>query len=135
MDDAFVGQLMSSPVLTIEPETTAASAAAAMTAEGIKSVVVIDEDCQPVGILTSTDFVTMAAEERSPTETTVADYMTEDIVTTDAGTSIRAVAAEMHDREISHMPVVDDGGQVTGIVTATDLTGYLSGLGEIAGTV
>ena len=133
MDDAFVGQLMSSPVLTIEPDTTAAAAGEAMLEGEIKSVVVIDADCYAEGILTSTDFVAMAADERDPTETTVGDYMTTDIVTTDAGASIAEVARAMDEHDISHVPVVDAHDQVDGMITATDLTAYLSGFGELAG--
>jgi CBS domain-containing protein len=132
MEDVFVGQLMSAPVLTIDAETTVAAAGRAMTEEGIKSVVVIDEDCHAEGILTSTDFVRIAGEERDPTETSVAAYMTTDILTTTAGAAIRDVARLMRDEEISHLPVVDEDDQVVGMLSATDLTAYLSGLAEIA---
>lgn len=131
MEDAFVGQFMSEPVLTIAPETTLASAGRAMREEGIKSVVVVDDDCHAEGILTSTDFVAMAAEERDPTATTVSELMTTDIVTTDAGTSLRAAAERMREADVSHLPVVDEDGQVTGMVTATDLTAYVSGVADI----
>ena len=132
MDDVFVAQLMSSPVLTIEPDTTVASAGQAMMDENIKSVVVIDDDCHPEGILTSTDFVQIAAAERSPTETTVEEYMTTDILTTTAGAPIRDVAELMAEHGVSHVPVVDEDDQVTGIVTATDLTVYVSGVADLA---
>lgn len=131
MEDAFVGQFMSSPVLTIDPETTVADAGRAMTEEGIKSVVVIDDSCHPEGIITSTDFVRVAAEERDPSETTVAAYMTTDIVTTTAGASIRDVAETMRTHDVSHLPVVDEDSQVTGMVSGTDLTAYLSGVADI----
>lgn len=132
MEDVFVGQLMSAPVLTIDSETTVASAGRAMTAEGIKSVVIIDEDCHAEGILTSTDFVRIAAEERDPAETTVGEFMTADILTTTAGEGLRGAARVMLDNDVSHLPVVDDDDQVMGMISATDLTAYLSGLADIA---
>lgn len=131
MDDAFVGQFMSSPVLTIDADTDIADAGRAMTAEGIKSIVVVDEDCHPEGILTSTDFVAIAGQSRDPTEVTVAEYMTREIVTTDAGTAVRDVAETMREHDVSHLPVVDDEGKVVGMLTATDLTAYLSGVADI----
>lgn len=131
MNDAFVGQLMSAPVLTIDPETTVADAGWAMTEEGIRSVVVIDDDCHPAGILTSTDFVTIAGDERDPTETLVDEYMVRDIVTTTAGTSIREVAETMRQNDVSHLPVVDEDDEAIGMLSATDLTAYLSGVVDI----
>jgi len=61
---------------------TLADAARTMAGEGIKSIVVSDEDGRPEGILTSTDFVRMAAADRSPSAVTVDEYVTSETVTT-----------------------------------------------------
>lgn len=50
-----VADVMTAPVLTLDAATPLDDAAGAMVEAGIKSLVVIDEDCRPVGILTSTD--------------------------------------------------------------------------------
>lgn len=127
MDDIFVGSLMTSPVTTVRAETPAKEAAAQMIDEGISSVVVVDDDDQLVGILTSTDFVAIAAAPESAASFSVADHMTSDVVTTTAGASIEDVADLLIGHSIHHVPVVDDAEGVVGMVTTTDLTAYLAG--------
>jgi CBS domain-containing protein len=127
MDDIFVASLMTSPVTTVPADTPAKDAAELMLEEGISSVVVVDGDNQLVGILTSTDFVAIAAADDSAAAFSVADYMTTEVVTTTAGASIETVAALLIEHGIHHVPVVDDSAGVVGMVTTTDLTAYLAG--------
>ena len=98
-----------------------------MLEEGISSVVVVDEDNQLAGILTSTDFVAIAAAAESTATFSVADHMTTDVVTSTAGASIGAVADLLIEHGIHHVPVVDETAGVVGMVTTTDLTAYLAG--------
>ncbi|PSP54938.1 histidine kinase [Halobacteriales archaeon QS_1_67_19] len=126
MDDIFVGRLMSSPVETVSPDTEVHLAADRMLEEGIGSVVVTDADGELVGILTATDFVKIAAEQRWAADATVETYMSTDVVTTDANESVRDVADLMMAREFHHVPVVDDEEGVVGMITTTDVTAYLS---------
>lgn len=126
MSDATVADYMTSPVLTVTADELTLDVAAAMDDQSIKSVVIVDEACQPEGILTSTDYLRLTADGVDPTETTVAEHMTTDIVTTSPGTALSAVASQMRAHDISHVPVVDDETTVTGILSATDLTSYLA---------
>ena len=127
MEDIFVGRLMSSPVETVSPDTTAHVAAETMLDEGIGSVIVTDDDGQLQGILTATDFVHVAAEQRWATDATVETYMTTDVTTTDANAEVQDIADLMITEEFHHVPVVDDEEGVVGIITTTDLTAYVSG--------
>jgi CBS domain-containing protein len=126
--DTEVGHLMTSPVLTVDPETPVDEIADAMLEEGIKSIVAIDDACRPIGILTSTDFVRIVAEGTPKSTTTVGDHMTEDIATTTEDVAIPEIAGRMVEYDISHFPVIDDAGEVIGIISATDLTTYISGM-------
>jgi CBS domain-containing protein len=92
----------------------------------IGSVAVVDHRNQLEGILTSTDFVTIVAESEPKAETTVARYMTEQVVTTEANESIRDAADKMITYDIRHLPVVDDEEGVIGMLSSTDLAAYLS---------
>jgi len=127
MDDILVGSLMTSPVTTVSAATPAKDAAVLMLEEGISSAVVVDADNHLEGILTSTDFVAIAAADASADAFSVADYMTTDVVTTTVHESIEGVADLLIDHGIHHVPVVDDSEGVVGMVTTTDLTAYLSG--------
>lgn len=127
MDDIFVARLMTSDLHTVAPDTLVEDAARVMLGNGIGSVVVVDDDRQLQGILTSTDFVRIVAERKPKDETAVSAYMTEDVVTAGAQDSIRDAADAMMEHGFHHLPVVDEG-EVIGILTTTDLTGYLSHL-------
>lgn len=125
MEDIFVGRLMSSPVESVSPETPIEQAARTMLDRDIGSLVVVD-DTGLVGILTTTDYVHVAADSTQTATATVADYMSTDIVTATANDSISEVAETMVDNGFHHLPVVDDEAGVIGMLTTTDLTAYLS---------
>lgn len=128
MSDVDVRKLMTAPVLTVDPESPVEEVADAMLEQRIRSIVAVDDDCQPIGILTSTDFVDIVAKGTPKDTTTVGDHMTTEIVTTAPERPIPEIAREMVDRGISHFPVVDDDGEVIGIISATDLTDYVAGM-------
>ena len=52
---------------------------------------------------------------------TIADIMTKDVVTVTRDTNLRELAGIFETRRFGSLPVVDDAGKLTGIVTASDL--------------
>lgn len=124
--DTPVTEVMTTPVLTVDGDETPASVASAMLENGIKSVVVIDDACHPVGILTSTDYVRMTADGVNPHNTRVREFMTRTIVTATTDETVPTVADRMRANAINHLPIVDNDETVVGIVSATDLTNYLA---------
>ena len=52
---------------------------------------------------------------------TAADVMTKDVITVKKGTTIREIAELFAGRRVSSFPVVEDNGDLIGIVTETDL--------------
>jgi len=127
MTDIFVGRLMSSPVESVHPDTPVQAAATTLLDRDIGSVVVV-EDGELRGILTTTDFVQITADGDSAAGSTVSDYMTTDVVTVTANATIMTVADIMVEHGFHHVPVVDDETGVIGMVTTADLTAYLSHL-------
>jgi len=125
MDDVFVGSLMSSPVHTVDVETSLQAAGQMMLEHGIGSVVVVDDDARLEGILTATDFVRAVAEGELDPDATITAAMSTEVVTTTANESVQSVADTMIEHGFHHVPVVDDG-TVIGVITTTDLTAYLS---------
>ncbi|WP_415381536.1 CBS domain-containing protein [Halosimplex sp. TS25] len=126
MDDIFVARLMSSGIQSVGPETLVEDAAEQMLSRDIGSLVVVDDDNQLLGILTTTDFVDIVAKSKPKAQTTVERYMTTDVVTTTAQASIVDVADLMIEHGIHHVPVIDDEEGVIGMISTTDLTGYIS---------
>ncbi|NHN43132.1 CBS domain-containing protein [Halorubellus sp. JP-L1] len=126
MDDVFVAQLMTSDPETVAQDTLVEDAANTMLDRGIGSVLVVDDDDRLRGILTTTDFVKIVAERKPKDETPVSEYMSTEVLTTNAQEPIEEVANRMLEAGIHHMPVVDDDGTPMGIVTTTDLAAYVS---------
>ena len=126
MEDIFVARVMSTSLQTVSTDTLVEDAADLMLDEEISSVLVVDDDNQLEGILTSTDFVDIVAKSSPKAETTVERYMSTDLVTATAQESIRDVADTMIENGVKHVPVVDETEGTIGIVTTTDLASYLS---------
>jgi CBS domain-containing protein len=124
--DTLVERLMTDPTITVSREETAAAVARRMLEADVKSVVVVDEERRPEGILTSTDYLEMTAEGVNPHETTVAAFLTTDVVTATPDEEVGTVAGRMLSKGISHLPVVDADGRLAGIITTTDLTEHLA---------
>jgi signal-transduction protein with cAMP-binding, CBS, and nucleotidyltransferase domain len=125
MPDAYVDDLMSEPVETVERDVTLQSAARTLLERNVGALVVVAESGAAVGLVTATDFVRLASDGVASGDVAVAEYMRTDLVTTTRGALASAVAREMVDRRIHHVPVLEDDEPV-GMLTTTDLTAYLA---------
>ncbi|MFB6254646.1 MAG: CBS domain-containing protein [Halobacteriaceae archaeon] len=126
VEDISVARLMTTSLETVSPDTLVEDAAHQMLEQNIGSLMVVDEENHLEGILTTTDFVRIVAERKPKDDTPVAEYMTTDVITAMAQDNIEDVANIMVENGIHHMPVVDKEEGVIGIITTTDLTGYVS---------
>jgi CBS domain-containing protein len=126
MDDIFVARVMSTELQTVTPETLVEDAGQMMLDREVGSVIVVNEENQLEGILTTTDFVNIVAESHPKAETSVARYMTTDVVTASAQDGIRDAADVMVEHSFHHLPVVDGDEGVIGMITTADLAVYLS---------
>jgi CBS domain-containing protein len=126
MDDIYVARVMASDLATVTPDALVEDTARLMLDRGIGSVVVVDEDNDLEGILTTTDFVRIVAEREPKDRTPVSAYMTADVLTVGAQVPIEDAADLMIENGVHHLPVVDETAGVIGMVTTTDLTAYLS---------
>ncbi|WP_416841521.1 CBS domain-containing protein [Haloferax sp. DFSO52] len=131
MEDIFVARLMSTDLVTVTADTLVEDAAQLILDNNISSLIVVDDENNLEGILTTTDFVTIVAKSQPKAETTVERYMTTDVMTADAQDPIADVAEAMTSHGFHHMPVVDDEEGVIGIITTSDLAAYVSQVGRI----
>lgn len=130
MDDIFVGRLMSSDLVTVQPGTSVQDAAELLMDKKIGSLVVVDDSGHLEGILTSTDFVRIVAENQPKDRSSVSEYMTSEVVTTSVQDSIQEAADYLITYDIHHLPVVDEEDHVIGMLSTTDLTAYISAVEE-----
>ena len=125
MTDVPVERLMSTDLVTIAPGAAAADAARRMLETGVSSIVVVDDDGRLAGLITATDFVSLVRRNDPDDETPVEAFMTTDVVTVSADDSVEELA-EPTDRGYTHLPVIAGDGELVGMLSATDLTSYLS---------
>ncbi|CCC39455.1 CBS domain-containing protein [Haloquadratum walsbyi] len=126
MTELRVKDVMTTPMLTLEAETSVSEAADAMRKATIKSVVVVSDGCQPAGIFTSTDALSVIADGVPTDETTVKEYMTTGVETVSPDVALAAAAEQMHEGGYSHLPVADADGDGVGILTKTDIAEVIS---------
>lgn len=119
-----IGEVMTSPVETIEPGESARSVATILAENEFGSLVVC-EGGAPVGIVTYSDVTKLVSEGRDPDSTAVESFMSTPIVTIHEDESIDEAAKALRANSIKRLPVVDGDGDVVGIVTTTDLSNYI----------
>ncbi len=125
-----VADIMSRDIHMASPKLTIREAAKIMSSKGIGSLIIVDEDCKPLGIFTDRDVVRAVADKVDLDKTPVEQYMTKSIITVKADTPVHVAAQLMREKRIRHLPVVDDQGRLQGIVTVRDLSWALARLME-----
>ncbi|WP_138006804.1 CBS domain-containing protein [Halalkalirubrum salinum] len=116
-----VRDVMSSPLVTIEPDATVRQAAQVMRDKEISALVVTTTTRS---IITSTDVLHSVADGDDPNEVLVADVMTESVETVTPDLFMEEVSAMMTTYGIKHLPVVDD--DYVGMISSTDVAAQLS---------
>ncbi|GJM15886.1 MAG: hypothetical protein DHS20C13_12130 [Thermodesulfobacteriota bacterium] len=113
--------MLNRDVITIVPTAAISEAAYLMMREDIGSLIVVDDQMFPIGIVTDRDLVVSAiAEGKDPEEAIVEEVMTKDVVYVEEDTNILDILSTMSEYSIRRMPVTKDG-RLTGIVSVDDL--------------
>jgi CBS domain-containing protein len=121
-----VDEIMSSPIVALKPIDTVAHARNLMLRYKMKHLVVIDRG-KAVGMLSMSDIAEYlgkgsAAWRRRPVDNIpVARLMRKGALTVSVGTDLKKAAALMLKRNVGSL-VVQDGENIVGMVTKTDLT-------------
>jgi CBS domain-containing protein len=146
-----VRDVMSTNVVTLRPDQGVAEAADILAADKIGAAPVVDADGKLVGLLQDEDLILTEANVHVPTAisflgadfvlpsalhrfedelkkaagSTVGDVMTTEFARADPDDSLEALATTMHDRDVTHVPVVE-GDALVGIVARGDLIRHLA---------
>jgi CBS domain-containing protein len=111
-----LAEIMRPEPIVVAPEDTLGEVAERMTAVNVGAVIVKDFG-RMIGILTERDMLKAMAARVHTSEARVRQWMTEDPVTASADADCEEAAQVMLEHGFRHLPVVDDGGHVTGIVS------------------
>lgn len=114
-------------VLTAPPDQSVGNLATVMKEENVGSVVIVDDDDSPVGIVTDRDLVLNVLEPREdPSQVTAGDVMADALVTVDPDRGVFDAIEIMHEHSVRRLPIVDSAGAMAGIVTLDDLVRLLA---------
>ncbi len=115
-----VGEIMVREVVTTTPEENVAGAIKKLVAADVGTLVVI-ENSKPVGIITRGDILRAIANNLDLNKTKIADIMTSPVITAKPDIDIEDIARIMRDNRVKRIPIVDDNGNLVGIVSETDI--------------
>lgn len=118
------GELMSSPIDTVEADSSLKAAAELLIEKDINRLMVV-ENGKPIGIISISDFVSSIAKMEKPLRETVADVMSDAILVCRDKTPITSAARTMTQAGWRSVLVVDDRGTPMGVVSGKDLLPFV----------
>ena len=122
-----LSEIMSSPVETCPPSSSARSVARQMAEKNIGSVLVVDKKPVPIGIVTERDLIerVLSPDNIDYNRITAAEIMTPHPHFVAPETYMYEAMTYITAHRLKHLPVVDNG-HLVGIVTMRDLMRYRS---------
>lgn len=117
-----VGRVCTRSVYLTSPEESVCSAAYRMREEDVGSLVVVDQQGDPVGIVTDRDLVVRClALDYNPEETRIESVMTTPVHTVAEATPIEDALEHMSGKGARRMVVTDEKGKTAGILALDDV--------------
>lgn len=116
----IVRDIMNSPVISASPQDSVHEVAKKMKSENIGSIIIMDKDDKPVGLVTDYDIVTQAvAKDVKPSAIKVGDVM-RDLHTIESQEGITEAARLLRKHGIKRLGVVYKN-RLVGIISASDV--------------
>jgi CBS domain-containing protein len=117
-----IADSMSTEPITCSPTATVQQAARLMTEHSVGSVIVVDDEHRPIGIVTDRDLALRVVGSGRDSSIEVAQVMTADPVTIAPNVHVTDAAAHLATRGCRRLPVVDiETGRLVGVVSLDDL--------------
>lgn len=149
LNSLTAGEVMTSPVHTIEAGMDLIETATLLAEKGISGAPVVDHDGKIVGVVSEKDFLTKMGAERTGSfmqviahclknsgcvatpmlNQTVRDIMTKPAITAAKSITIAEISALFMEKAINRLPIVGNDQKPIGIVTRSDLVSSYCMLG------
>ena len=109
-------------VITALGSQTVFDATKEMRDKNVGSIVVLDSDKKPIGMVTDRDIaVRVVAEGKDSKSTLLKEIMSKDVVALRQDQGVFEMTKTMCEKGIRRLPVVDKGGKLAGIICLDDL--------------
>ena len=127
----LVKDVMSSPVITVNEDSTVKEVAKLMAKHNIGCVIVTKDKEKPIGIITEHDLVTrVMSKDLRPSEVKSKDVMSSPLITIESEKTIMEAARIMSKRNIRRLGVMYKG-RLEGIIAGKDILAITPELIEI----
>ena len=123
----MVKHIMIEDVVTAKPNITIKDAVRTLHEKHVGSVVITDDNQKCAGIFTERDAIRIIANE-VPLDTIIDQVMTKNVVTIGEEASLDEARRLLISHRIRHIPVVDQKGELTGLLSVRKLLEQLFGL-------
>ena len=121
---AQIRDIMEKNVITIEHDKTALDAARLISEKDVSFLVIMKNNI-PVGILSESDFVKrLAAYDKKASAVIISEIMSSNFRWVEPETEIEDAIQKMLNNNIRRLVILDDN-KLVGVITQTDLTGFL----------
>jgi signal-transduction protein with cAMP-binding, CBS, and nucleotidyltransferase domain len=118
----FISDVLRKKLESVEDTTSIQEVAKKMKDRGVSSLVVVDMNSKPVGIVTERDIITKVCINDVLPSTVISEEIMSTPLITIKGSSSTSVAAEMMIKnDVRHLLVVDDRSKPVGVITPLDL--------------
>lgn len=117
----FAEQIMTSPVFSLKPDSRVSELRDLFTRRKIGLVPLIDAQKNLVGIVTKGDLSRQQARDTDLASKPVSTIANPHVLTATMNTNIRELARVLLAQDVRGLPIVDDNGEVVGIVTRGDI--------------
>ena len=115
---------MEKNVVTIEHDKTALDAARLISDKDVSFLVILNGDT-PVGVLSESDFVKrLAAADKKASDVIVSEIMSSNFRWVEPETELEDAIQKMLNNNIRRLVILDNN-KLAGVITQTDLTGFL----------
>jgi CBS domain-containing protein len=119
-----IRDIMEKNVVTIEDDKTALDAANLISEKDVSFLVIMKNNI-PVGVLSESDFVKrLAADDKKASEVIVSEIMSSNFRWVEPETEIEDAIQKMLNNNIRRLVILDNN-KLVGVITQTDLTGFL----------
>lgn len=117
----LVKDLMTRPVVTCTPASSAGEAAEMMHEAGCGCLPVVDVHGQMVGMVTDRDVCMLVSRRRDPWRVPVGDFMSPEVIACRPVDHVEVALVAMKQNGVRRVPVVDAHDRVKGLVSIDDI--------------
>ncbi len=103
-------------VLTCSAETSIREAASLMSERNVGSILIVDDQRRPVGIVTDSDLRSKVVGQARDVSDVISEIMSSPVLTIDDQTTVSSLIATVMKKHVHHFAVTEDGTPATPIV-------------------